>query len=67
MVGNCTHHDHRKDLLVVETHILLELMTPVFDWNSNHGNPVGFGMLGWMKYIALELLLELILPAGWAA
>lgn len=66
MAGDCTHHGHRKDLLVVARRILLELMTLVFDWNSKcHANLFGFDIpLGWMKYIALELLLGLILPVG---
>jgi hypothetical protein len=64
MAGDCTHHDHRMDLLVVVKDIL-EPTTLVFDWNSKcSGHPVGFDMWELTRYIAQHLSLGLFLPAG---
>jgi hypothetical protein len=64
MAGDCTHHDHKMDLLVVVKHIL-EPTTLVFDWNSKcYGHPLVFGMWGWKRYIARLLSLGYFLSAG---
>jgi hypothetical protein len=51
MAGDCTHHDHRMDLLVVAKYIL-ESTTLVFDLNSKYyGHLVEFDMWELTRYI----------------
>ena len=64
MANDCTHHDHKMDLLgAVVQDILLKLMY----WNSNCYEGLESGKLRWTTDIPLELLLRLVLTAEAAA